>query len=346
MNTNFFFKKIVLMLVKVLNSYEWNQVYSAWRRYYEQHGQQAAFTAFFEPEKFFAPDGNTVGIPLKLGKTFSGEHNVVMSVQIYKQLLNHFTEQFPNVPPFPDDELVIKKYQVIEPFKATTNNILSKYKSKAKKLNKQRERIEKAHQEVQLAKRLVISEKNYMFIAIDIEAYERDHSIILELGWSIFDSRKNRFMDQHYLIDSYAHLNNGTFVEDQKLKFSFGTSVWCSLAQALKELRKDLDWAVERDGGFVLVGHGLSSDLKYLSKQKFMWPAVNGGEVLDVNQSACIAIVNTDTIYGSSINDLHNPPSLGRTLDLLGIETWNLHNSGNDAHYTMLLFLTLVNYEG
>ncbi|RCH81575.1 hypothetical protein CU098_005025 [Rhizopus stolonifer] len=334
------------MLVKVLNSYEWNQVYSHWKRQYEGLGELDAFNNFFDNEKFFSPKSNTVGIPLKLAKTMAGEHQVVMSLQIYKQLATHFIEQFPNATPPSSEGLVVKKYQVIEAFKATTSNHLSKYKNKAKKLNKQRERMEAAQEEAKMAKRLVLGEKNYTFIAIDIEAYERDHSILLELGWSIFDARTNRLKDQHYLIDSYSNLTNGTFVEDEKLQFSYGTSVWCSLSQTLKELKKDLDWAVSRDGGFVLVGHGLSSDIKYLNKQKFMWPTLEGGETLDVNQSACVCILNTDTIYAASINDLHNPPSLGKTLNLLGVDTWHLHNSGNDAHYTMQLFLILAGYEG
>ncbi|KAI9262708.1 hypothetical protein BY458DRAFT_439150 [Sporodiniella umbellata] len=333
------------MLVKVLNSYEWNFIYNEWKNHYERLGEQEVFNKFFDNDSFFAPESNTVGIPLKLGKTMAGEHQVVMSLQIYRQLADHFLKSFPNAALPPSNQhWTVKKYQVIEPFKCTSSNQLSKYKTKAKKLNKQRERMEAAQKEVQLAKRMVLGEKNCTFIAIDIEAYERDHSILLELGWSIFDARTNQLKDQHYIIDSYANLTNGAFVEDEKLQFSYGTSVWCSLSQALEELRKDLDWAVERDGGFVLVGHGLASDIKYLYKQKFMWPTSQGGETLDVNQSACISILNTDTIYGASINDLHNPPSLGRTLNLLGVDTWHLHNSGNDAHYTMQLFLMLVGY--
>lgn len=254
---------------------------------------------------------------------------VVMSLQIYKQLVQHFTRQFPDAPLPPSlNELTIHKCEVIEAFTAITDTVLSKYKTKAKKLNKQYERMRKAKEEAALGKRLV-EEGKYVFMAIDLEAYERDHSIILEIGWSIFDSRTRRFMDQHYLIDTYQHLINETFVDDQKLKFDYGTSVWCSLKQALEELKKDLTWAVERDGGFVLVGHGLTSDLKYLRQQKFMWPTVDGGETKDVDSSACVAILNTDTIYGASINDLHNPPSLGKTLDNFGVETWNLHNAGN-----------------
>lgn len=62
-----FFHYSLEMLVKVLNSVEWSQVYLVWRNYYEQKGHTIAFQTFFHPNNFFAPDSDTVGIPLKLG---------------------------------------------------------------------------------------------------------------------------------------------------------------------------------------------------------------------------------------------------------------------------------------
>lgn len=208
--------------------------------------------------------------------------------------------------------------------------------------NKRHRKLLDAHDEVRLAHRL-LQARTHVFVSLDIEAYERDHSILLELGWTMYDGRNDQYMDQHYMMEPYRHLRNGRYVEDQRLNFGFGTSVWATLDQALGELAKDLAWATQRDGGFVLVGHGLSSDLLYLKKCDFEWPVITGTRtrdggyvlsdfgVLDVHDSAMVTIVNTDTLYGASINDLHNPPSLGRCLTLLGIEHWNLHNAGKRA---------------
>jgi hypothetical protein len=250
-----------------------------------------------------------------------------MALHIFEQLINFIQQAIPSIPPLPLTYISPKEYEIIEHFEATKSNLLSKYQQKAKKKNKQHDKIRAAQNEFDLATRLV-NGKDCVFISLDIEAYEYDHSILLEIGWSIFDAKTNLFMDQHYIMDNYRHLKNSKFVDDQKEKFMFGTSVWCSLKQALIELRKDLDWAVERDGGFVLVGHGLDSDLKYLHQQKFLWPTADGQDSLTVEGSAKIAILNTDTIYAASIGNLHNPPSLGKTLDLLGVDTWNLHNAG------------------
>lgn len=250
-----------------------------------------------------------------------------MEMHIYEQLVDFIQQQIPSIPSPPLAGISPQEYEIIESFEASQSNMLSKYQQKAKKKNKQREKLCAARKEASLAGMLV-NDKRYVFISLDIEAYELDHSILLEIGWSMFDSKSGLFMDQHYIMDNYRHLKNGKFVDDQREKFMFGTSVWCSLKQALIELRKDLDWAVERDGGFVLVGHGLDSDLKYLRQQKFLWPTVDGQDAPTVEESAKITIFNTDTIYAASIDDLHNPPSLGKTLNLLGVETWCLHNAG------------------
>jgi hypothetical protein len=255
-----------------------------------------------------------------------------MAVHICEQLLQYIRERIPYAEAPSLSALVPTAYEIIEHFEANAHNTISKYQQKAKKKNRAQAKLCDAKQLAELAHTLVHG-KTYIFVSIDIEAYELDHSILLEIGWSMYDAKTDKFMDQHYAINTYKHLTNGKFVDDQRMRFAFGTTVWCTLNQALKELRKDLDYAVERDGGFVLVGHGLDSDLKYLRQQKFKWPTVDGDDTLDIEESAKIAILNTDTIYAVSINDLHNPPSLGKTLDILNVETWNLHNAGKDNIY-------------
>ncbi|KAI8887975.1 hypothetical protein K501DRAFT_211100 [Backusella circina FSU 941] len=329
--------------MSIERSIEWNQVHDKWREHYSLFGLEAkhAFNVFFDPKVFFLKENPTSGIPLSLGRLESGKYEVVMASNVCANLQKMINANLADYPAPNLDDLTPQPYEIIERHDADNPNILTKLLQKAKKKNKALQKLVVAAQEVELAKK-IIADKKYVLVSIDIEAYEVDHSILLEVGWSLYDSRTEKFMDQHYLVDNYRHLTNGKFVEDCKMKFMFGTSVWCSLQQVLIELRKDLDWTVERDGGFVLVGHGLDSDITYLRKQKFMWPAPYGEETLDINSSAMIAQLNTDTIYGSTIGDLHNPPSLGRTLSLLGVDTWHLHNAGNDAHYTMLLLMLLL----
>ncbi|KAI8968164.1 hypothetical protein BDF20DRAFT_164262 [Mycotypha africana] len=321
----------------------WNDIINAIKyHYYSMNDNEIKqrFNSFQHYKEMFKPDSPIMGIVVSLGR-----YDVVMSQNVCVQFLK-YTEMTMAVGSIPPLESLVTPlpYEIIEDYKIENPHTLRNTLEKAKKKNKQQERLREARKEAGLARSLVNSNQ-YIFYSIDIEAYEKDHSILLEIGWSTYDSKLDQFRDQHYINDNYRHLRNGTFVEDEKENFSFGTSVWCSLKKALGELRKDLDWAVKRDGGFVLVGHGFDTDLKYLQQQKFMWPTSDGGQTLNVTESANITILNTDILYAASINNLHNPPSLGRTLNLFNVDTWHLHNAGNDAHYTMLLLLILVGHE-
>ena len=68
----------------------------------------------------------------------------------------------------------------------------------------------------------------------------------------------------------------------------------------------------------------------FLKKQSFKWPslALPGPGTLDVKESAFVAIMDTETIYGAHCKELGNTASLGRALDSLKIDSWCLHNAG------------------
>ncbi|KAG0164868.1 hypothetical protein DFQ28_010266 [Apophysomyces sp. BC1034] len=327
---------------------EWTAVQDGWFQQYHNHDVSAfrAVQEFFNPNNFFLESSPTVGIILHAGTRPNGEWAVLINphtcLRLRQLLAEHLLRTVGDSVPYPVEHKQARAYRDIKAGTITDKNVYQRWLRNVSKANKTRERMSKATSEWKQAKSLVQG-KQYVLFSIDIEAWEQDHSILLEIGWTMYDTRHDQYMDQHYLVNTYRHLQNGKYVDDQKLRFQFGTSVWCTLKQTLEELKKDLDWATQRDGGFVLVGHGLESDLKYLAKQKFLWPGRAGEmDTIDVEKSALVVVLNTDTIYGASISDLHNPPSLGKTLSLLNIEHWCMHNAGNDAHYTMELLMALV----
>ncbi|KAI8976961.1 hypothetical protein BDB01DRAFT_302190 [Pilobolus umbonatus] len=323
---------------------DWDEVYTSWKVHYSSYGPEAKhqFDDFYHTSHFFQQKGPGHNLPLALGFSHhTGEYQVVMSHTLYKHLLSRIQHHIPSAPSPHELAVTPQYYEIIDSVIVTHPNILTKLKRDAKRKNTARHKLLEAKQELQLAAHLV-SHPSCVLLSLDIEAYESDHSICLELGWSMYDSRTDQFMDQHYMMSDYRHLTNGKFVSNEKLNFQYGVSVWCTLEEALIELRKDMDWACQRDGGFVLVGHGLRSDLKYLQEMKFQWPTVDGENTLNVDESAVLHVLNTDTMYGALIDNLHNPPSLGKTLDVFDIEHWGLHNAGNDAHYTLLLLMHLV----
>ncbi|KAF9358580.1 hypothetical protein BGX34_008873 [Mortierella sp. NVP85] len=168
------------------------------------------------------------------------------------------------------------------------------------------------------------------FISVDIESYERDHSKILEIGWTIWDSQVNKFMDCHYAISDYRHLANGKFVADRRDRFTFGQTIWASLQDSIAAFQRILDTAAERnaEGAFVLIAHDMSSDEAYLRQMGIEFPK---------------GMIKFDTLnLNVARTGDRNKTGLGRLLDQLDIENYCLHNAGNDAHYTMELFMYLT----
>lgn len=168
----------------------------------------------------------------------------------------------------------------------------------------------------------LVSERAHVFLSVDVEAYEHNHSCLLEIGWTLFDSRRQLLQDQHYLISDYRNLSNGTYVADRKRNFMFGTSVWSTLKEALRELNRDLEWAVRRDGGIILVGHDLKSDIDYLNKAGIAWPWAESSSEDFMQQ------FDTAEIYAAKTGNPNNKTGLGKSLDDLGIDNWCLHNAG------------------
>ncbi|KAG0309892.1 hypothetical protein BGZ98_003435 [Dissophora globulifera] len=188
------------------------------------------------------------------------------------------------------------------------------------------------------------------FISVDIESYERDHSKILEIGWSVWDSLINKFVDRHYAISDYRHLQNGRYVADRRDRFMFGETVWATLEDSIAAFQDDLETAAKRNeqGLFALIAHDMSSDETYLRKMGVEFPR---------------GMIKFDTLLlNAARSGDSNKTGLGRLLDQLEIENYSLHNAGmdslistklplrdvrfriqgNDAHYTLELFMWLT----
>ncbi|KAI1295150.1 hypothetical protein EDD11_007964 [Mortierella claussenii] len=175
------------------------------------------------------------------------------------------------------------------------------------------------------------SQHGMWFISVDIESYELNHSLILEIGWSVYDSRIRKFVDKHYAISDYRHLKNGKYVADRRDRFLFGETVWASLRDSIAAFQDDLILAAKRnpEGVFALIAHDMTSDEGYLRKMGVQFPEKG--------------MVKFDTLWlnGARTGET-NMTGLGKLLDELDIENYCLHNAGNDAHYTLELFLWLT----
>ncbi|KAF2149407.1 hypothetical protein K461DRAFT_296878 [Myriangium duriaei CBS 260.36] len=188
-----------------------------------------------------------------------------------------------------------------------------------------------------------------VFICIDIEAYERDQSIITEIGVATLDTRDVRHIhpstgaeswlskirSMHVIIDEHKQYINTRYVKGCPDKFHFGTSRYLTLSdtQALLQRAIQVPDILSNDNAeeqrkVMLVAHSLRGDRKYMT-------------AIGVDLSAAkniIMDVDTQRLCSSK----KQPARLSRLLDQLEIKYNDLHNAGNDAAYTMQALVKMV----
>lgn len=153
-------------------------------------------------------------------------------------------------------------------------------------------------------------------------AYERDHSKILEVGLAIYELDKRQIINEHIIIEEHRHFRNGRYIADNRDRFNFGRSAHMSLKAALRRI---LDHLAVSDT--CLLGHNINADLQYL----------RSCSVKNID----VPVFDTQTIYKQLKSD-DNPTGLSRLLEELSITHTHLHNAGNDAHYTLMAFLSIA----
>merc|ERR1712183_1207152 len=91
-------------------------------------------------------------------------------------------------------------------------------------------------------------------LAIDFEMYEKDFSILTEVG--LCESRGDAIVNtEHWIIEEHASYRNGKYCPDNRDNFSFGKSKILPLAKALSMLTE----CIRRSD--IIVGQGFASDL-------------------------------------------------------------------------------------
>ncbi|KAJ9533181.1 hypothetical protein QJQ45_018273 [Haematococcus lacustris] len=219
-----------------------------------------------------------------------------------------------------------------------------------------------------LTKLLRPSRPGCALLSIDLEWWERDHSLLLELGW-------------HWIVEEGLHRHNGRYVPDARNAFrpEYGQSETGSLADGLAALQADLDQALlcryqhpltmtaagnvqsigqaagaspdqqgslgvwqeadqgaNSDGWFMgLVGHGMREDIRQLHAAGVKLPP---GLVQVDTQELLHAVLGCRSQAQMSL------ASLLRWLQVPGVR--GLHNAGNDARLTMEACLRLATTAG
>ncbi|OAL44821.1 hypothetical protein IQ07DRAFT_649015 [Pyrenochaeta sp. DS3sAY3a] len=201
-------------------------------------------------------------------------------------------------------------------------------------------------------------DQSVVFVSVDVESYERAHSLITEIGVATLDTRdlvgiapgadgaewRNKIQAQHFRIKEHRHFVNHEFVHGCPDHFEFGSSTLVALRDAPSHIAacfRPPFGATPSDGAdsmppsgearkIVLLGHDTASDIRYLK-------TIDYDPLKDEN---VIEVQDTAAIYQAWRLETQ-PTSLGRILADFGIPGSYLHNAGNDAVYTLQVLLAV-----
>ncbi|KAK9380738.1 ribonuclease H-like domain-containing protein [Kockiozyma suomiensis] len=166
-----------------------------------------------------------------------------------------------------------------------------------------------------------IKEQSKVFVAIDIEAYERNQGKITEIGIAIWDSSlpSTTAPDvRHFRVQESLHLRNGKYVPDASEKFDFGKSEILTLAACTAIVQQLFDGLHDKS---VFVGHDAKQDINFLKS-------------IGVYLPNYIPVADTLELWRMRFGN-QAPARMRVVLNGLGISSQNLHNAGNDAYYTI-----------
>ncbi|KAI9142859.1 hypothetical protein BKA69DRAFT_1065197 [Paraphysoderma sedebokerense] len=298
---------------------------------------ESSVPKLFKPKSFFH---NSQNLPFHIGiSSTSGLQQLIISSSeipaIFTALNLTFNPSSTPIPPPPTENFhSLKTVQILS---------LDSYKAIRKQINIFNAPINSYNLSINYHSvfkdaELALQDPQSIFISVDIESWERNHDIITEIGWSVYPSSGNKgprtqveqtIQTTHCIIKENKNYFNGRFVEDNKFNFLFGKSVECVERDCLQLFSDQLDKFVQNGSKVYLIGHDIAADLKYLNQMGLVLPSL-------------IKTIDTQILDLARVNATRGKLGLKKLLLEFEIPYRNLHNAGNDAHYTMLVLLRLL----
>lgn len=217
-------------------------------------------------------------------------------------------------------------------------------------------------------------DQSVVFVCVDVEAYEKDHKKITEIGISTLDTLDlkrvppgedgvewmKKIRARHFRILEHAHLNNTEFVIGCADKFvdKFGTSEWISIKEAPQVIASCFRHPFSAPGKYCPYPEDINKVGRHGSGSQYL-PPVNedlpkrkiilvGHEIradigylrevgYDVtNLPNLLEAIDTADMFRAMKHE-HNPRSLGAVLLDLELVGWHLHNAVGTATRTSRL---------
>ncbi|KAF8591516.1 hypothetical protein K439DRAFT_1650751 [Ramaria rubella] len=326
-------------------NFEWHQVFS-------NPSDRSALKAFIAPESLTHPENPLnvhkgsaePGVTLTMGTLENGESRLLFSSQQveYIRYWLHAVGFTESLLPLPSSHYLLTEtslktaspvtYKTGAELKAAVKDI-AKNNKRLKGTDKALLSIRDAFEQV----RTCWSARKGVWLAIDFEAWEMDHKLVTEYGWSLtrWQDDEEKTEVGHCIVEEHKKYHNTSYVVNNRDHFLFGETKTLRL-QILKKLIHDQITSHSSHGPLYLVFHDYSQDIKYL---KAMGAPIDGISYTlpDLPPDQGIYVVDTSSLFAALEGRADETRSLSRMCALLQIPNLDrFHNAGNDSHFTML----------
>jgi len=312
-----------------------------------------AYDAIVHPDHPLRKEGND-GIELYIGTFENGEARLLFSsAQIeYIRYWLHAIGLTKSLIPIPSSEYLITQSSLLSCSPSIYKDPAT-LKRAIKLIERNNKRL-KGTEPMLASRRLMFEkvrtywgDKKGTWLAVDFEAWDRDHTALTEFGWSLLKWEKKEgsavegVEERGHLILQKHRVFTQTYVPDNRDRYSFGHSenvdkeTFGHKVCALIEKH-------QKPGPLFLIFHDPSQDLKYL---RLLKAPVSSLSVLlpDTTPEEGIFVIDTAEMLGALLGEGGgNKRSLTQATRLLGIPAEYFHNAGNDAHYTMLVMKSMA----
>ncbi|KAG8723698.1 hypothetical protein FRC09_002143 [Ceratobasidium sp. 395] len=257
--------------------------------------------------------------------------------------------------PVPSAYYLLAPSDLRGPPSPVTYKTVSELRSALKDVGKHNKRVKTFAGDVALGEmrtvfervRTVWGERRGVWMAIDFEGWERDHTMITEFGWALVrweevegevkegeEKFKEVCEEGHWTVKEYAAYRNGTFVLDNRNRYDFGKTEVLP-KETFKQRIGEMIAKYAAQGPLYLIFHDRYGDVKYL--QQLQVPGIS--EITSIPSKPPgpgMYCVDTRDMFAALEGDSAQQRGLERVCGLLKIRGFDHpHNAGNDAHFTL-----------
>jgi len=338
--------------------YRYTDINFEWHQVFENPSDRSALKGFLAPDSLTHPDNplnapnekKEPGITLTIGTLDNGESRLLFSskqIEYIRYWL--FTVGYTEyLLPLPASNYLLTSTSLksTEPVIYKTPGELKNAVKDIQKNNKRLKGTDKTllgFRDMFALARTCWLERKGTWLSVDFEAWEYDHTVIIEYGWStvVWDGGDEKTEDGHVIVEEHQKYQNSKYVANNQAHFLFGKSQVLRL-KALRALLHDQIKKYTATGPLYLVFHDFNQDLSYL--KQLQAPIDNLLYRLpDVPPTQGIYLVDTSALFAALEGRSGETRGLSRMCQLLQLpDLERFHNAGNDAHYTMLALKSMV----